>query len=160
MKRILIFSVVAFAMGILGVALPQSSRADSPVIPQKVTLLSEESSERQYCPSCGGLPEFTFLRDNGVCWLVCHDCGTEWSFQRIKCAYCSNQTPDTLAYFYADNKGMPPCRFYVCKVCQKYIKTADLRSAQSAVLTILQTSMVSQLEWEVQNLGYEPGWAK
>ncbi len=129
------------------------SRAD---IPQLTS--TQESNQNSNCPNCGGIPEFAYLKEDGSHWLVCHSCGNEWLFQRLKCAYCGNENQNTLGYFFADDESAFFCRFYVCEKCRKYIKTIDLRLAGSKVLTKPQSVAVKEIEQKVQRLGYKPGF--
>ncbi len=162
MKRVSLFITAAVIAGLFGTVLPESSRADSTlkVISTKsfIALSSEQAEWTQHCPLCGGLPEYTFLKDAGTVWLMCHNCSNEWEFQRIKCAYCGTQNPDTLSYIYAENDGISSMRFYVCEACNRYIKMRDICATSANIATILQKSMINQFEWEVQNQGYQPGW--
>jgi len=164
MKKASFFAIIAVVAGIVGVIFPEPSRADAPsekrAAMPAVAQLPGQAAQGERCPYCNGLPEYSLLRDSGITWIVCHDCGKEWQFQRIKCPYCGNQNPYSLSFTYAENEGMPSTGFYVCKECNQYIKTTDAGFRKPAVLTILQKSMVNQLEWEVQNLGYRPGWMK
>lgn len=82
-----------------------------------------------YCPICGSPPAMAYLRkDDGKRILWCQFCGTEWSFMRIKCPFCSNEDQRTLRYFFTDEKE--PYRVYVCDKCKKYVKTIDQRKTE------------------------------
>jgi len=84
------------------------------------------------CPVCGSNPAMAYLReDDGKRILWCQFCGTEWSFMRIKCPFCSNDDHDTLRYFFTDEKS--PYRVDVCDKCIKYIKTVDQRKIEEGV---------------------------
>lgn len=82
-----------------------------------------------YCPVCRSHPAMAYLRkDDGKRILWCQFCGTEWSFMRIKCPFCSNEDQDSLRYFFTDEKS--PYRVYVCDKCKRYIKTIDQRKVE------------------------------
>lgn len=82
-----------------------------------------------YCPVCGSHPAMAYLRkDDGKRILWCQFCGTEWSFMRIKCPFCSNEDQNSLRYFFTDEKS--PYRVYLCDKCKRYVKTVDQRKIE------------------------------
>jgi len=81
------------------------------------------------CPVCGSSPAMAYLRkEDGKRILWCQFCGTEWSFLRLKCPFCSNEDQKTLRYFFTEEKD--PRRVYVCDECKKYVKTIDQRKME------------------------------
>ncbi len=88
--------------------------------------IDSDKWSKGYCPVCGSPPAMAYLRhDDGKRILWCRFCGTQWSFLRLKCPFCSNEDQDTLRYFFTDEEG--PYRVYVCDKCKKYVKTIDQR---------------------------------
>lgn len=82
-----------------------------------------------FCPVCGSSPAMAYLRnDDGKRILWCQFCGTEWSFLRLKCPFCSNEDQKTLRYFFTDERE--PRRVHVCDKCKKYVKTIDQRKME------------------------------
>jgi len=63
-----------------------------------------ESNERR-CPFCGGIPQVSFLQireatsESGNRDLVCATCTINWSFRRVACANCGEESPTKLGYF-------------------------------------------------------------
>ena len=82
-----------------------------------------------FCPVCGSSPAMAYLRkDDGKRILWCQFCGTEWSFLRLKCPFCSNEDQKTLRYFFTDEKE--PRRVHECDKYKKYVKTIDQRKME------------------------------
>jgi len=118
-------------------------------------LVDQERWRREYCPICGGQPDFAFLdKERGARWLLCSRCDTEWLFQRLQCPYCGTQNQDSLAYF-TDDKGA--YRLYVCEQCHKYIKAIDLRCTESEVSLPLERVFTVDMDRQAQEKGYQPG---
>lgn len=118
-------------------------------------LVDQERWRREYCPICGGRPDFAFLdKERGARWLLCSRCDAEWLFQRLQCPYCGTQNQDVLAYF-TDDDGV--YRLYVCEQCHKYIKTIDLRHTESEVPLPLERIFTLDMDRQAQEKGYKPG---
>jgi len=116
--------------------------------------IDQERWRREYCPICGGRPDFAYLdEERGSRWLLCSRCDTEWIFQRIECPYCGTQDQSVLAYF-TDDEGL--YRLYVCEHCKRYLKTIDLRQAKSEVLLPLERLCTLDLDRQAQENGYSP----
>jgi FdhE protein len=119
-----------------------------------LSLVDQERWRRNYCPICGGRPDFAFLdRETGARWLLCSRCDTEWLFQRLQCPYCDTQNQDDLAYF-TDDEGI--YRLYVCEHCKKYIKAIDLRNTKAEVLLPLERLFTLDMDRQAQEKGYQP----
>ena len=119
-----------------------------------VSFVEQERWRREYCPICGGSPDFASLdKESGARWLLCSRCDTEWLFQRLQCPYCSTQNQDALAYF-TDDEGV--YRLYVCEQCHKYIKAIDLRRTESEVLLPLERVLTLDMDRQAQEKGYKP----
>jgi len=119
-----------------------------------LSLVDQERWRRNYCPICGGGPDFAFLdKERGSRWLLCSHCDTEWLFQRLQCPHCGTQNQDKLTYF-TDDAGI--YRLYVCEQCHKYIKTIDLRNADSEVLLPLERLLTLDMDRQAQEKGYKP----
>ncbi len=119
--------------------------------------VQQERWRREYCPVCGGKPDFAFLnKDRGARWLLCSRCDAEWLFQRLQCPYCSNKNQKDLSYF-TDDAGV--YRLYVCERCHKYIKAIDLRYTEADVLLPLERLLTLDLDNQAREKGYQPGHA-
>lgn len=118
------------------------------------SFIDQEHWRREYCPICGGSPDFAFLdRENGARWLLCARCDTEWLFQRLQCPYCGTQDQNALSYFTAE-EGL--YRLYVCEQCKRYLKAVDLRQAKAEVLPPLERLYTLDLDRQAQERGYRP----
>ncbi len=154
--------LLALALGCLsiltvagfGLAWVKTTSASSPL----EASFDQESWRRGYCPACGGLPDFTFIKEDGTRWLRCSECDAEWLFQRIECPYCGNQDQVSLGYILADNEGFCGCRVYLCEECGSYIGGIDTREVSSADLRTVERIKVSAMEKEAESMGFKPGW--
>jgi FdhE protein len=116
--------------------------------------VNQERWRRNYCPICGGHPDFAFLdNEQGSRWLLCSRCDAQWLFQRLQCPYCNNEEQKDLAYFTDDN-GI--YRLYVCEKCHKYIKAIDLRATASDILLPLERLFTLDMDRQAQGKGYQP----
>lgn len=84
------------------------------------------ASETGVCPACGSPPLLAKLRrGDGKRLLICSICPTEWSYPRIRCAFCRNTAADTLPLLSlpdADGRWIE-----ACDQCLHYLKTIDER---------------------------------
>jgi len=120
--------------------------------------VDQELWRRRYCPVCGGKPDFAYLdKEKGARWLLCSRCDAEWLFLRLQCPYCGTQDQNALAYF-TDEEESHLYRLYVCEQCHTYIKAIDLRCTESEVLLPLERVTTLDLDKQVQEKGYKPGW--
>jgi len=116
--------------------------------------VEQERWRREYCPICGGSPDFAFLdKENGARWLLCSRCDTEWLFQRLQCPFCGTQDQNDLSYF-TDDESL--YRLYVCERCKRYLKTIDLRQAKSEILLPLERIYTLDIDRQAQEHGYVP----
>jgi FdhE protein len=120
-----------------------------------ITLVDQENWRREYCPICGGRPDFAFLdKERGSRWLMCSRCDTQWLYQRLQCPYCRTQNPDAL-YFFTDDTGL--YRLYVCNQCHKYIKAVDPRCSESEISLPLERIFTLDMDRQAEEKGYRPG---
>lgn len=121
-----------------------------------ISLINQKEWRREYCPICGGRPDFSFLdKESGARWLICSRCDTEWIFQRLQCPYCGTQDQDALSYF-TDNEEIH--RLYVCEQCHKYIKAIDLRNTESKIPMLLERILTIDMDSQAQEKGYKPDY--
>jgi formate dehydrogenase accessory protein FdhE len=82
------------------------------------------------CPFCGSKPQVSFLQiveassDGGGRGLICSMCLTAWSFRRVVCAHCLEESPAKLSYFHSPHYDH--IRVEGCETCKHYIKGVDL----------------------------------
>lgn len=119
-----------------------------------IKLINQNHWRRNYCPVCGGKPDFAYLdKEKGARWLLCSRCDNEWLFQRLECPYCGTQNHDSLAYY---TDGDQLYRLYICDDCHSYIKTIDLRKAQTEILLPLERIITLDLDRQAEEAGYKP----
>ena len=121
-----------------------------------LTEIEQKRWRRGYCPICGSSPNFSFLSKDqeGARWLVCPRCGTEWLFQRLECPFCGNKEQKKLSYLTDDNRLY---RLYLCEECKGYLKSIDLRVADSDVLVPLEWVATLDLDRQACESGYSAG---
>lgn len=75
------------------------------------------------CPTCGTLPVASVVRSDsrsqGLRYLHCALCATEWHMVRVKCSHC--QSTKGISYQAIEN-GPPGIRAECCDTCQTYRK--------------------------------------
>jgi len=119
-----------------------------------IKTVDQELWRRNYCPICGGNPDFSYLaKETGARWLVCSRCDTEWLYQRIQCPCCENTDQNQISFF-TDDTGL--YRLYVCEKCKHYIKTIDQRHATGEVLIPLERLLTWDMDHQAQEKGYTP----
>jgi formate dehydrogenase maturation protein FdhE len=111
---------------------------------------------RGYCPICGSKPNFAFLskEQEGARWLICPRCDARWLFQRLECPFCGNKEQNKLSYL-TDDKGL--YRVYICEECKGYLKSIDLRKAESEVILPLEWVSTLDLDRQACESGYSAG---
>ncbi len=76
------------------------------------------------CPSCGSLPTASVVRiggvEQGLRYLHCSLCESEWNMVRIKCSHC--ESTKGIAYFNIDG-GDEAVKAETCDECNSYLKT-------------------------------------
>lgn len=118
-------------------------------------LVEQNYWQRNYCPICGGKPDFAFLdRERGARWLLCSRCDSEWLFQRLRCPYCESREQNDLAYF---SDTMAIYRLYVCENCRTYIKAIDLRQMKYATWLPLERILTLNMDRQALENGYRAG---
>lgn len=115
---------------LLGFFVEESLRpALEEIAEQYADTIQKSHWDEGYCPVCGKEPKIGELREEeGKRFLFCSQCGTEWSFRRIKCPFCGNEEQKTLSYFTVEEDER--YRVDVCDRCKRYIKTIDFRNMQ------------------------------
>jgi len=117
--------------------------------------VNQERWRRDYCPICGGKPDFAFLDSEvGARWLMCSRCDAKWLFQRLQCPYCGSENQSDLSYL-SNEEGV--YRLYLCEHCHKYIKAIDLRSTGPEVPLALERILTLDMDRQAQEKGYQPG---
>jgi formate dehydrogenase accessory protein FdhE len=119
---------------------------------------SFEPNERR-CPFCGGIPQVSFLQireatsESGNRDLVCATCTINWSFRRVACAYCGEESPMKLGYFHT--REYDHIRIEACDTCKHYIKGVDLTRLGFAIPLIDEVAAAALDVW-----AHEHGYTK
>jgi FdhE protein len=106
------------------------------------------------CPICGGKPVASVLRPEGhgaKRSLLCAMCSTEWSFPRVMCPACGEQSFEKLPVHKADE--FAHMRVDCCDTCRSYIKTVDLATNGLAVPQVDEIATIPLDLWARQQ-GY------
>lgn len=106
---------------------------------------------RGYCPVCGGVPSFATLHaEFGSRTLLCSRCNGEWSFRRVGCPFCLESDQQT---YYPSAEG--EYRLYVCGVCNRYLKTLDVRERASDLCLPVECIVTVSMDIAAQEKGYK-----
>ncbi len=104
---------------------------------------------RNFCPVCGFKPSVSFLMDSeegeGVRFLRCSLCLTDWVYVRTMCVNCGNVEDDKMDYFM--ERGADYIQLQVCRKCKHYIKVVDLRKEGLAVPDLEDIASVALDLW-------------
>lgn len=95
------------------------------------------------CPACGGHAIASYVgampssHGNGRL-LYCGLCGTQWEYERIRCACCGTRNQGKLHYYHIE--GDEAHRLHNCDNCGDYMRTA------------FQDNMITSLNFEVEDV--------
>lgn len=82
-----------------------------------------EREDQTLCPCCGSLPVAGVIRHrqpiDGVRYLVCSLCATEWHYVRLKCSHCLSTRELDYLHFEDTPQGV---RAEACPECETYLK--------------------------------------
>ncbi|MGH2522203.1 MAG: formate dehydrogenase accessory protein FdhE [Anaerolineales bacterium] len=74
------------------------------------------------CPMCGSPPTLAEIQGKeGARRLRCGLCGADWSFPRLRCAFCGNQDYKSLGYISVEGEE-EKYRLQTCDACRGYLK--------------------------------------
>jgi FdhE protein len=108
---------------------------------------------RDYCPACGGAPDFALLDEEvGARRLVCSRCDAQWSYPRVGCPFCGTSDHTQLSYYVGEDKSY---RLYVCDSCRRYLKTVDLRETTRVVRLPVERITTLRMDAAAHQEGYE-----
>jgi len=111
-----------------------------------------------YCPICGSYAAISGLvGEGGKRWFQCAACAHEWRFNRHTCPRCNDKEPDNHEYFFdQDNPAQSGERVDVCKACNSYFLTIDLRQRIDPVNMDVAAMGMIALDILAQEKGYSP----
>ena len=105
-----------------------------------------------YCPVCGGQPDFALLEaGSGARHLLCSRCDAQWLAHRLECPFCGNTEPNKLIYYPSEDEVY---RLYVCQVCNRYLKTIDMRQVARKVIPPVERIITVAMDVAAREAGY------
>ncbi len=87
--------------------------------------IADNSDQSWLCPVCNSLPVASVIQlggNNGLRYLHCSLCESEWYVPRIKCTCCDNM--QDIQYFSLD-KELAAIKNECCDACHSYLKILD-----------------------------------
>lgn len=87
--------------------------------------VAESTDKNWLCPVCNSMPVASIIQlgsNNGLRYLHCSLCESEWYVPRIKCTCCDNM--QDIQYFSLD-KELSATKTECCDVCHSYLKILD-----------------------------------
>jgi formate dehydrogenase accessory protein FdhE len=113
-------------------------------------------ANERHCPACGGLPQVSIRvesdsADGGSRNVLCATCLHVWSYRRVACASCGEETPAQLAYFKAEQ--FAHIKIEICETCRRYVKSVDLTELGNASPLVDDVGSASLDLWAIER-GY------
>lgn len=134
---------------VLNKALHPFLRAHAEVL---ALLVDDSLWYRGRCPACGGQPDFALLEaGSGARQLLCSRCDSQWLFRRLECPFCGTTEPDKLIYYPSEDEVY---RLYVCQICNRYLKTIDLRQVARKVIPPVERVITVAMDAAAREAGY------
>ena len=92
-----------------------------------------EREDQTECPCCGSLPVAGVIHQrrpiDGVRYLLCSLCATEWHYVRLKCSHCLSTRELDYLHFDDSPHGI---KAEACPECHTYLKQLYLENAPNA----------------------------
>ncbi len=121
---------------------------------QLTPLAREIQWHRGYCFICGAGATLGELQGNDQAkHLRCGECGADWPYPRLQCAYCGNEDHRTLGYLYPENRrrGMG---VEVCHRCNGYLKVIAAFDPTPPEMLPVEDLAMLHLDYIAQERGY------
>ena len=111
-----------------------------------------------HCPMCGSFPTVAAITgEQEECWLQCAVCAHEWHFRSQTCPRCENNNQGLFEHvFDPDNPAKDAERVTICKLCNTYILTTDLRGQRDPVNMDVTALGMTELDIQAREKGYSP----
>jgi FdhE protein len=125
-----------------------------------------EREDQTECPCCGSLPVAGVIRHrrpiDGVRYLVCSLCATEWHYVRLKCSHClSTRELDYLHFEDAPHgvkaEACPECHTYLKQLYLEIAPDGEAATADLATLDLDMSLAEQNLQRRAPNLLLAPG---
>jgi len=85
----------------------------------KIVVAEKSGAERHLCPLCGNAPVASIVYPNGLRYLHCRLCESEWHVVRARCSNCdSGRDID----YWSLEKQFPAIKAESCGDCRSYLK--------------------------------------
>lgn len=125
-----------------------------------------EREDQTECPCCGSLPVAGVIRHrrpiDGVRYLVCSLCATEWHYVRLKCSHCLSTRE--LDYLHFDDsphgvkaEACPECHTYLKQLYLEIAPDGEVASADLASLDLDMCLAEQDFQRRAPNLLLAPG---
>ncbi len=111
---------------------------------------AQASHERPLlCPACGSKPTLSLVGESDIMrgrgrTLYCGMCGTEWVFERIRCARCGSKDQTKLHYFHIE--GDDAHRLQSCQECGDYIRVIYQDSTKHPICMEVEDVVMARLD--------------
>ena len=103
----------------------------------------------QYCPACGSEAALSIVgegstQQGGGRTLFCTSCGTEWAFDRIRCARCGSKDQTKLNYF--NIEGDSAHRLQNCQNCGDYLRVVYQQESKNPICPDVEDVVMARLD--------------
>ncbi len=124
---------------------------------QLSSYLKEDEIHKQTvkCPVCGSVPVLSVFHKEGQRTIFCSNCWFNWDVERIFCVYCKNKDAETLSYFF--DEDLKEYRVDKCDICNRYIKSIDLRKESKSIYPPLEVIATLHLDIKAKELNLDNG---
>jgi hypothetical protein len=113
-------------------------------------LIDMNDWQRNICPICGGKPGFAILdRETSNRSLFCTRCHSLWAYRRTTCPFCEKD--EDIVYFTSEDQAY---RLYVCRSCNHYLKTMDLRRTEREAILPVERVLTVSMDLGAQQEGH------
>lgn len=121
-------------------------------------LMEEHPWPHGHCPMCGSFPTLAgLIGEEGRRWLQCSVCAHEWRFSRHTCPRCENTDQNLIENFFDRNSPVnDEEQVSVCKLCDTYLLTIDLRRHIDPVNMDVAAMSMIDLDIQTREKGYSP----
>lgn len=121
-------------------------------------LMEEHPWPHGHCPMCGSFPALAgLIGEEGRRWLQCSVCAHEWRFSRHTCPRCENTDQNLIENFFDRNSPVnDEEQVSVCKLCDTYLLTIDLRRHIDPVNMDVAAMSMIDLDIQTREKGYSP----
>jgi len=124
---------------------------------QLTPLTAGSSWEKGHCFICGTPPILAELQDNTQAkHLRCGQCGADWLFPRLRCAFCGNEDHRSLGVLYSE-RDREKMRVEFCDNCGGYLKVIASYSPSPAEMLTVEDLATLHLDFIAQEHGYIRG---